>query len=220
MLNVVISIIVSIISVILSASIIRYPVLIKEKSIKALLPQNKMHYLFALGMVVSISLVTTTSICIYEFSWIHCFNRVIIVSLLWAISLIDYRKHIIPNKYLLVLLILRFIIVILQVIFERDKLKVELLSAFIAAFGIVLLFCLMRLVVKNGIGFGDVKLFGVIGLFFGIEGLLSVVFLSFTVSFFISVFMLITKKKTKKDYLAFAPSILIGTILAVVLFGA
>lgn len=220
MLNVVISIIVSIISVIFSGLIIQYPAFVKEKSIKAFLPKNKRHYLFAFGMIASIVLVAAMSICIYELSWIHCFKRVIIISFLWAISLIDYRKHIIPNKLLLVLLALRVFIVILQIIFERDKLKVELLNAFIAAFGIVLLFCLMRFIVKNGIGFGDVKLFGIIGLFFGIEGLLSVVFLSFAVSFVISVFMLATKKKTKKDYLAFAPCILIGTILAVVLFGA
>lgn len=219
MLDIGISIITSMMLILLSASIIRYPLLIQERDLKVLIPQTKKHYLFAFGMIFSIVLINASSLMLYKLSWIDCVNRLIIVSFLWVISLIDFRKHIIPNKLLLILLSLRTVIAIFQIVFYSNA-KTELLSSLLASIGVVLLFCLMRFLVKDGIGFGDVKLFGVIGLYFGIKGTLSVVFFSFAASFVVSVYMLLTKKKSKKDYLAFAPSILIGTIVAVVVFGA
>lgn len=219
MLDVIISIIVAIISIFISVSTIRYPLLKKEKHPKVFLPQNIKHYLFAFGMIASIAIVMVSSLLLYEHSWIECSKRVILISFLWAISLFDFRKHIIPNKILLILLAIRVVIVVFQFIFISN-IKTELLDCFIAGLGIIIILCVMRFVVKEGIGFGDVKLFGVIGLFLGIEGILTVVFLSFVASFLISIFMLVTKRKNKKDYLAFAPSILIGTIVSFVLFGA
>lgn len=98
--------------------------------------------------------------------------------------------------------------------------KTEFLSSLIAAVGVLILLCVMRLIVKNGIGFGDVKLFAVLGLFLGLKGIVSTMFLSFVVSFFVSIFLLVSKRKNKKDQIAFAPSILVGTLLSVIFLGA
>ena len=96
----------------------------------------------------------------------------------------------------------------------------ELLGCVIAAVGILVLLCIMRLIIKEGIGFGDIKLFVVMGLYYGIRGSVSSLFLSFVVSFVVSIFMLITKRKNRKDYIAFAPSILVGTLLSTLIVGA
>ena len=68
---------------------------------------------------------------------------------------------------------------------------------------------------KNSVGMGDVKLFAVIGLYQGLWGAVNSVFFSFIVSFINAVVLLITRKKKKSDVIAFAPCIMIGTVMAI-----
>jgi prepilin signal peptidase PulO-like enzyme (type II secretory pathway) len=74
-------------------------------------------------------------------------------------------------------------------------------------------------IIRNSIGFGDMKLFLVMGLLLGTRGIWGAVFLSLIVIFFISVFALITKRKSRKDLIPFGPALVIGTYLAVYLTG-
>ena len=73
--------------------------------------------------------------------------------------------------------------------------------------------------IKNGIGFGDMKLFIVMGLMLGLDGIWGAVFLALIVSFLIAAFALITKKKTRKDAIPFGPALVIGTYLSICLSG-
>jgi len=57
------------------------------------------------------------------------------------------------------------------------------------------------------------------GLFQGIVGVISSLFLSLLVSFFVAIALLITRKKTRKEAIAFAPSVLIGTAVSMFLTG-
>ena len=63
------------------------------------------------------------------------------------------------------------------------------------------------------------KLFIVMGLLLGVRGIWGAMFLSLIVSFFAAIFFLITKKKSKKDEMAFGPALAIGTFLAIFLTG-
>lgn len=84
----------------------------------------------------------------------------------------------------------------------------------------VLVACILCcLIVKGAIGMGDVKLFGVMALYLGLEGIWTAIFCALVVSFFIAVFSLITKKVKRKDNIPFAPAILIGTYLSIFLTG-
>ena len=49
----------------------------------------------------------------------------------------------------------------------------------------------------------------------GVRGIWGAMFLSLIVSFFAAIFFLITKKKSKKDEMAFGPALAIGTFLAI-----
>ena len=80
-------------------------------------------------------------------------------------------------------------------------------------------FFLLFLVFKNSIGMGDIKLFAVMGLYQGLWGAVNSVFFSLVVSFVLSVGLLITRKKGRKDTIPFGPSILIGTAIAIGLAG-
>ena len=77
----------------------------------------------------------------------------------------------------------------------------------------------LLLAFKNSIGMGDIKLFAVMGLYQGLWGVINSVFFSLAASFVISIAFLITKKKGRKDSIAFAPSIFVGTVVAICLAG-
>ena len=78
---------------------------------------------------------------------------------------------------------------------------------------------LCGVLIKNSVGFGDMKLFVVMGLLLGTQGIWSAVFLSLIVSFIAAVFLLATKRKTKKDAIPFGPALVLGTYLAAYLTG-
>lgn len=191
-----------------------------KKSVKAVFPENKKQLVFGVSMIVSVLVVFIMLNFLYNAPCIYTIKRIVICSALWPIALIDFRKHIIPNKILIVLAIVRVLICIPEFILNFNFAKEECISCAIATLAIMILFCILRLIVKSGIGFGDIKLFAVIGLFFGIRGSISSIFVSFIISFILSIYMLATKKKNKNDQIAFAPSILVGTFLSVIFLGA
>ena len=63
------------------------------------------------------------------------------------------------------------------------------------------------------------KLFIVMGLLLGLEGIWNAIFLAMFVMFVIAVVLLLSKKKTKKDSIPFGPAIAIGTYLAIISIG-
>lgn len=85
--------------------------------------------------------------------------------------------------------------------------------------GIFLLIGLFALVVykKVGMGLGDVKLMGMLGLFFGFANTVQIFVLSFFIGAIVSIFLLITKKKKPNDYVPFGPFIVIASFITMVL---
>lgn len=66
---------------------------------------------------------------------------------------------------------------------------------------------------------GDIKLFALMGLYQGLFGVFNSVFFSLIVSFFISIILLILKRKNRKDVIPFGPSIYAGTVVGIFLTG-
>lgn len=141
-----------------------------------------------------------------------------LVVFLWPIAYIDYRKKIIPNSILKIMLVLRVFFLIPEMIVFDDRGHI-LFSMLIAALAMLVACMICGLIMKGAIGMGDVKLFLIMALFLGLEGIWSAVFCSLIVSFCVAVFSLITKRVKRKDNIPFAPSILIGTYLSIFLTG-
>lgn len=220
MVDVIISAVISAVLIAICCCYLKYNQIKCSRSFAEILPKNVKQVFFLMGMVVTSAAVVVILSVIYDVTWIFTVKRLVVCTSLWAISLIDYRQHIIPNKILCVMLITRVAIGIPEFIIDFQSAKKEVISCLIAAVCILIILCLMRFVVRDGIGFGDIKLFTVLGLFFGLKGAVPAIFLSFVVSLFIAVFLLITKKRKRTEQIAFAPAILIGTLLSVILFGA
>lgn len=67
------------------------------------------------------------------------------------------------------------------------------------------IFVLLALILKGGIGGGDVKLVAALGLWLGGEGLLNVVLVGSILGGITAVFMILFKHKTRRSYFAYGP---------------
>ena len=80
-------------------------------------------------------------------------------------------------------------------------------------------FLLCGLLVIGGVGMGDIKLILIMCLFQGFYGVISALFCSLFAACVLAIALLVLKKKTRRDSIPFAPAILLGTIVSVVLTG-
>jgi leader peptidase (prepilin peptidase)/N-methyltransferase len=139
----------------------------------------------------------------YGFEWIsvmHC----ITISLLIVIFMIDLRYKIIPDSLVIFGLLYTIIISIMLIdINIWDK-----IFGFLFGFFLFLIIAL----VTNAMGGGDIKLMGVLGLNFGLKGIIFITIFSFVIGAVISLGLLITKKATRKDQIPFGPFIAISAV--------
>lgn len=127
---------------------------------------------------------------------------------------IDIKAQIIPNM----LNMLGFIVGIVYVYFKLVtdiNTGLDLLFGMFVGGGIFLLIALFALVAyrKEGMGLGDVKLMGMLGLFFGVKNIFQIFILSFIVGAIISIILLLFKIKKVDEYIAFGPFIVIATVV-------
>jgi Flp pilus assembly protein protease CpaA len=100
--------------------------------------------------------------------WVNV-KRMILLSLLWPIAYIDFKTLRIPNLFVIYGLICRGIILVFEIFLGNTLVWGGLLSEAVAAGALLLASILCALVVRNGIGFGDMKLFVVMGLLLGLD---------------------------------------------------
>lgn len=166
------------------------------------------------------------AILIIMFHWkypdtglIHRLKRLSLVMLMFPMAAVDLRQQKIPNPFLLAALIVRLLFLAAELIINVHSAWATLLDGLVGAAVLGLFFFLLLLVFKNSIGMGDVKLFAVMGLYQGLWGAMNAVFFSLIASFFVAIFLLITRKKGRKDSIPFGPCILLGTVLSIGLTG-
>lgn len=152
-------------------------------------------------------------------SMIANIKRVILLSLMGPIAYMDFKETRIPNQFIILGLVCRVVLIPVELLFSAKLFFPAILSEVIAAAALFLAAALCRLCIKNAIGAGDMKLFLIMGLFLGLDGIWSAILLSLLISFFIAVFLLLSKKKTKKDSIAFGPALAIGTYLSIFFTG-
>ncbi len=66
---------------------------------------------------------------------------------------------------------------------------------------------------KEAMGFGDVKLMGALGLYFGLSGIIIIALIAFLLGAIISIYLLATKKKKTDEYIPFGPFIVIAALI-------
>lgn len=132
-------------------------------------------------------------------------------SILEIIAFIDIDHKIIPNKIIAAAFIIWCIFIIFNFdIHIMDSIKGSIVSG---CFYMLIYFITYLILKKDGIGFGDIKLMFIIGLFLGLKDTIITIIFSIYTGGIISILLIILKLKTKNDYIAYAPFIFLGTLI-------
>jgi leader peptidase (prepilin peptidase) / N-methyltransferase len=112
----------------------------------------------------------------------------------------------IPNKILLFFLP---IFIILRIFLPLDPWWSSIVGAFI---GFVLI-TLIIVISKGGMGAGDMKLFALLGVVLGYQGVLLTFLLSTLLGTIVSILLILLKKINRKSSVPFGPYICVGALI-------
>lgn len=141
---------------------------------------------------------------------------IILTPMLLSAFVIDYRLQIIPNRLNLTMFEVGLVIAFLYGLSDV-AITINMALGMIAGGGIFLAITLIGGAIygKEAMGFGDVKLMGALGLYFGLSNIIVITLLSFLIGAILSVLLLITKIKKMDEYIPFGPFIVLGTFISI-----
>lgn len=140
----------------------------------------------------------------------YFWQHLVFISVLVTASLVDFHDRIIPNE--LVLFGLGAGLLLQLAAPYEAKNWWEALSGAGLGFGFLFL---LAILVKGGMGFGDVKLAAVIGLFLGYPWVGMGMIFSFLAGGFVGLVLILTRLVGRKDYIPFGPYLALGSIITV-----
>ncbi len=132
-----------------------------------------------------------------EMSTIQAVRTLTAIFFLALIMMTDFEQYVIFNKMLI-----PFAIASLPFVVVCNFSFVNHLAAAFFGGGI---FVILMVLSKNGLGGGDVKLIFVLGLWLGVEGLISVILSGTILAGFSALILLLTKIKNRHDVFAYGP---------------
>ncbi len=141
-----------------------------------------------------------------------------LMALMWPLAWIDLETYRIPNPFIVMGLIVRVFFFLCELNALGRPAWFGLLTDMIAVTVLLLAAVLCNLLIKKSVGFGDMKLFAVMGLLLGLDRIWEAIFYSLIISFFVALFLLVTKKKTRKDTIPFGPALVVGTFVSVLIY--
>ena len=141
----------------------------------------------------------------------------ILTPMLLSAFIIDYRLQIIPNRLNMTMFEIGIILMFLAGILNAN-IAIDMFFGMIVGAGIFLLITLIGGLIagKEAMGFGDVKLMGALGIFFGLSNIIAITLMSFLIGSVLSIFLLVTKIRKTDEYIAFGPFIVIAAFITMV----
>lgn len=147
---------------------------------------------------------------------IRLIKFMILTPMLLSTFVIDYHLQIIPNRLNLTIFEVGLVFTFLEGMINFNVAMNYLLGMLVGG-GIFLLITLIGGLIagKEAMGFGDVKLMGALGLFFGWPNMIIISLISFLIGAILSILLLVTKKKKTSEYIPFGPFIVIATFITI-----
>lgn len=131
---------------------------------------------------------------------------------------VDYREHRIPNLFPALMALSGIVLLALGHFTEQAGSTAYIVGSAMSAIGCVLFLSIASFLSKGGVGAGDIKLLGALGLLCGVYTICETLFVSMMSCAILSVILLGLKKKNLKSALPFGPFILLGFIVSVIFF--
>ena len=149
---------------------------------------------------------------------IDTIKYIILIPMLISAFVIDLKLQIIPNRLTLTIfevgLVFTFLTTLLNINGGID-LFIDSILGMLVGGGIFLIITLIggAIAGKEAMGFGDVKLMGALGLFFGWRNMILISVMSFLFAAIVSIVILISRKKKFSEYIPFGPFIVVASII-------
>lgn len=140
---------------------------------------------------------------------------IILTPMLLSAFVIDYKLQIIPNRLNLTIFEVGIVFAFLYGLSDV-AITINMLLGMITGGGIFLLITLLGGLFygKEAMGFGDVKLMGALGLFFGFSNIIIITLVSFLIGAILSIVLLVSKRKKSDEYIPFGPFIVMATFIS------
>ena len=164
-------------------------------------------------LIFSVSIIYV--LLVYFVGWqIKLLEYLLLTPLIISVFAIDFKKQIIPNRLTLTIFELGIIFTFISGLSSFNVFADRILGA-VAGAGIFLIITLISGAIagKETMGFGDVKLVGALGLFFGLQSTIMISVISFLIGAIVSIILLIFKKKKSNEYIPFGLFITIATFI-------
>ncbi|MHB1394034.1 MAG: prepilin peptidase [Clostridia bacterium] len=141
---------------------------------------------------------------------INIASYLVVFAILITASIIDIKERRIPDN-----LIIAGVAIGLALAFHNPE--QGFLDGLIGGMTAGLILLLISHITKGGLGLGDVKLFGCIGIYLGLESTVSAMLIAAILSGLFSLILICINRDNKKREIPFAPFIMAGALAAVML---
>ena len=125
---------------------------------------------------------------------------------LWLLWLIDYRFQFIFDDSLIPLVVLGLA--------ATPYLPFSIWQRLAAAAGAFVVLAALAILGRGALGGGDVKMMAALGLWFGVNGIITTACIGFIVGGVAAVIFLLLKIHGRKDFFAFGPFLIMGAVVA------
>ena len=125
---------------------------------------------------------------------------------LWLLWLIDYRFQFIFDDSLLPLLVVGLV--------ATPWLPFSIWQRLAAGAGAFVVLVLLAILGRGALGGGDVKMMAALGLWLGVNGIITAASVGFIIGGVAAIVMLLFKVHGRKDFFAFGPFLIIGAVVA------
>lgn len=132
-----------------------------------------------------------------------------VISLLIAASVFDVREYRIPNN----LVRAGAAIGLFFSLFDTEG---GFVGSIIGGTAAVIVLLLIHYITKGGLGLGDVKLFGCVGIYLGVSRTFTAIITAAIISGLFSLVLIFLNHDNRKREIPFAPFILVGTFSAII----
>ena len=145
---------------------------------------------------------------------LNLIKYMILTPMLLSAFIIDFKLQIIPNRLNLTIFEVGLVFAFLYGLSDVS-ITINLALGAVTGAGIFLAITLIGGAIygKEAMGFGDVKLMGALGLFFGWINMIIISLISFLLAAVISIILIVTKLKKANEYIPFGPFIVIATFI-------
>ena len=187
---------------------------------KEIISEYKMNFkpnyiLMFLTAIIYVSLIYVLGVKDTFYANLDLIKFMVLTPMLLSAFVIDYRLQIIPNKLNLTIFEVGIIFAFISGL-SNVAITINMILGMLAGGGIFLLITVLGGIFygKEAMGFGDVKLMGALGLFFGLSNIIIITLVSFLIGAILSIALLATKIKKSNEYIPFGPFIVIATFIS------